>query len=657
MNAVTKPSFHLRGTVKAPAEIRDLQGWLIWRIEVDPVTGQRRKMPYYANREKRAGRNGAPADRGKLVTFAAAVNAASRHGFDGVGLALMPEFNLTVLDFDHCVTGGELNADVAALVADTYAEFSPSGTGVHAIYRGGMPNKKSHATPDRWGFETFHSKGFVTFSGNVLDTCALLGTDDSIAPITDAVRAEYTRRFGQRERPEGAAASSERLGLTPEQAREWLAKIDPDIGYDAWLRVGMALHYEFGDEGFDLWDEWSSAGSKYPGSDGLATHWRSFGRSDGPPVTMASVAKLAGVSMSTAADPLEFPIIDVAALEAEDNAKPLKYQFRPMSDLLNSAPLQWIVKGVLPKAQLGVIYGASGSGKSFAALDMAMAIARGAQWRGHRVTQCPVAYVIAEGAKGFRKRVQAYSQANGVDAAEIPIAGLEAAPSLLDTGDTKELIRGLKALGEVGLVIIDTLAQVTPGADENTAKDMNPAIKRCQAISEATGALVLLVHHAGKDAAKGARGWSGIRAALDVELEVVKTEAGGRYLRLTKSKDDVDGLEWGFELRQITLGVDEDLDPITSCVVVEAEVNKAKAVTRKLGPREQAVVDAFQTIAASQVEGIEVEGVVEEALARVDLEGKKASQVRSNLRSTLRRLLENAEFGIGQAEDGTLFVR
>jgi hypothetical protein len=149
----------------------------------------------------------------------------------------------------------------------------------------------------------------------------------------------------------------------------------------------------------------------------------------------------------------------------------------------------------------------------------------------------------------------------------------------------------------------------------------------------------------------------GFYAACDAELEVVKTETGARYLRLSKSKDGEDGLEWGFELQQVQLGVDEDLDPITSCVVAEAVVNKAKAIDKKLGPRERAVVDAFQVLAEAQTQGIEVEGVIEEALTRVDLEGKKASQVKSNLRSTLRRMLENADFGIGQAEDGTLFVR
>jgi hypothetical protein len=212
-----------------------------------------------------------------------------------------------------------------------------------------------------------------------------------------------------------------------------------------------------------------------------------------------------------------------------------------------------------------------------------------------------------------------------------------------------------KAIGRADLIVIDTLAQVTPGANENASEDLGKALDQCAGIHRATGATVLLVHHSGKDASKGARGWSGVRAAADAELEVER--GAGRVLRTTKQKDGDDNGEWGFELEVVNIGVDEDGDPITSCIVKETEVNKAKAVMKKLGPREKVLVDAFQVIAASQTEGIELEGVVEEAFARVDLEGKKASQVKSNLRATLRRMLENADFGIGEAEDGTLFVR
>jgi hypothetical protein len=48
-----------------------------------------------------------------------------------------------------------------------------------------------------------------------------------------------------------------------EEAREGLELIDPDIGRHDWFAIGCALYKQFGDDGLDLWDEWSSKGSKY----------------------------------------------------------------------------------------------------------------------------------------------------------------------------------------------------------------------------------------------------------------------------------------------------------------------------------------------------------------------------------------------------------
>lgn len=470
-----------------------------------------------------------------------------------------------------------------------------------------------------------------------------------------ALEAQYGKPTETRDRT--ATHSGEVLGLTDAEIRAALSVLDPDMPYDQWCKTGMALHYETRGEGLSYWQEWSANGAEYPGDEELGYKWQSFGRYTGPPVTAGTLVQMAaerGVYVGPAA-PAAATEFDDLTVNADGTPKPLRFQFQPLGELLTARPLGWIVKGLLPKAQLGVIYGASGSGKSFVALDLAMSIARGEPWRGRRVTRMPVAYVIAEGSAGFKKRVEAYAMRHGVKPAEVPIHGLAAAPNLGEPNDVKELIKGLQAIGGVGLVVIDTLAQVTPGADENTGKDMNPIMKRCQAISAATGALVLLVHHSGKDAARGARGWTGIRAALDVEIEVVR-QVNGRFVRLTKSKDDVDGLEWGFDLDIVPVGIDEDGDEITSCVVREAEVPKAVMSDRKLGAREKVVMAAFQTIAEAQTQGIEVEAVVEEALGTMEVEPEKRSKVKANLRATLRNLLKTADSGIGEAEDGTLYV-
>lgn len=242
----------------------------------------------------------------------------------------------------------------------------------------------------------------------------------------------------------------------------------------------------------------------------------------------------------------------------------------PADEFAQRPALRWIVRNVLPEAQLGMIYGASGAGKSFFVLDLAAAVALGQPWRGNRVRQMKVVYVCAEGAGGFRNRVEAYRRQHGVAFGD-QLHVIAGQPNFLANTDSKIVANEVKRIG-AGIVIIDTLAQVTPGGDENSAQDMGKAIKKCRQISEATGAMVLLVHHAGKDAARGARGWSGIRAAADTEIEVSLHKTGVRVARLTKQKDGQDGVAYGFTLETVAIGADEDGDMIESCVTVEADV-------------------------------------------------------------------------------------
>jgi hypothetical protein len=168
-------------------------------------------------------------------------------------------------------------------------------------------------------------------------------------------------------------------------------------------------------------------------------------------------------------------------------------------------------------------------------------------------------------------------------------------------------------------VIIDTFAQVMPGANENAGEDVGKALQHCKGIHKATGAVVILVHHAGKDSSKGARGWSGLRAAADAELEVVRTPTG-RLLRSTKQKDGEDGLEWGFELGVLPIGVDEDGEVLTSCVVQEAAIPmplKGGAGANKNGGVWAArVLEVLGELTLVQTAGIERKAVIEEVLRR-----------------------------------------
>lgn len=174
--------------LRAPAALDALQGWLIWRFEHSPGQAKPRKIPYYTNGGKRYGVQGRPEDREQLTSLEAAKAAAARKGFDGVGLAMLPEWGVSALDFDGCVQDGRVDSAVLDLVAGTYCEFSPSGKGVRAFVLGNLGNHKS-LDLQQFGFETFFSKGFVTFTGNVLPVCEQFDTLDHVGPITAPISA------------------------------------------------------------------------------------------------------------------------------------------------------------------------------------------------------------------------------------------------------------------------------------------------------------------------------------------------------------------------------------------------------------------------------------------------------------------------------------
>jgi hypothetical protein len=652
---VAKLSAHL-SSLAAPNEIRSLQGWVIWRLEHHEGEDKPRKVPYYANGQRRHGRQGSADDRRSLVTFEAARAAAARRGMDGVGLALLPEWGLVALDFDGCIADGALHPEVAEIAAQSYAEYSPSGKGVRVLFKGNLLNRKSFE--GAYGFETFSTKGFVTVTGNVLELTELYGNENTIAEVTLEARALFAKRFGQREERSAAGHDSEVLGLSASDIDRCLEHLDPSTGHDEWLSIGMALHHETRGEGFETWNAWSEGSDKYPGRDVLRYRWDSFGRGGGPAVTgrtLVHLANKAGAGVNTGAGPAsaeEFEVLATAGPGA-----PAKYVFEPVASFASAQGGGWWMKQVLPKAGLAVLYGASGAGKSFVVLDMAMSLARGLPWRGKRCAQARVAYIAAEGAGGFRKRVAAYAQHHDVDLTGAPVVVLNAAPNLMDPKDSAAVAQAVQAAGGADVIVVDTFAQVMPGANENAGEDVGKALGHCKRIHEVTGALVVLVHHSGKDQTRGARGWSGLRAAADAEIEVVKTEAGARYIRLSKSKDDVDGLEWGFELQQVALGVDDDLEPITSCVVKETEVNKAKAISRQLGPVETVVNAVLQEFARAQLTGIEVEAVIVESVRRMPEpdEGKRDAR-RQHVRRALKSLTETDGAPYQVEDDGTISV-
>jgi hypothetical protein len=256
----------------------------------------------------------------------------------------------------------------------------------------------------------------------------------------------------------------------------------------------------------------------------------------------------------------------------------------------------------LGRGAASVIYGESNVGKTFFALDLAMHVAAARPWHGHLVPTGEghagkVVYMACEGGSGIRNRVEALRLEHPelMDQAEQDgdFLLLPTSVDLHGPGDAAALQKVFQDVGRIGLIVIDTLARAMGTGDENTTKDMGAFIANVDKLRHETGAHVMIVHHSGKDASKGARGSGSLRAAVDTEIELARN--GSVIMAETrKQRDMLADKTFAYLLQDVDLGNDEDGDKITSAVVVPTE--PVKPLPRLTGQQKialQALDDAI----------------------------------------------------------------
>jgi len=213
-------------------------------------------------------------------------------------------------------------------------------------------------------------------------------------------------------------------------------------------------------------------------------------------------------------------------------------------DVFMADPPSWRVEGLLPERGVGVLVGGEGSGKTFLAVDLCMAIANGTAYANNfHTTQGRVLYAAAEDKLGVGSRFVAHHQNSGLSVDNITLwQGI----SLADLAD----IEYLEQSGErFQFVVIDTLSKATPRLDENDNSAMASAIGRAYQLSAIWNAFVLLVAHSGKEASKGIRGASSLTANVDTILKVTATTRGKKVgLSLIKQKAGPEGATLNFSL-------------------------------------------------------------------------------------------------------------
>jgi hypothetical protein len=218
-----------------------------------------------------------------------------------------------------------------------------------------------------------------------------------------------------------------------------------------------------------------------------------------------------------------------------------------LKKLLSSADLDRIeepeplVAGMLDLDTLVRVTGKSNAGKSFFTNDLACCIATGQHWHGHRVTQGLVVYVVAEGARGWKKRVRAW-ESRYLNGANIPRENMLILPEPVQAASEEwhHLRTVLVALNKqfgLKMVVFDTQARITVGVNENDNTEMGIFVQRLEQIRRDTHACVMVVHHLGHNGDHG-RGATAVLGALETEIRVDKPEEGHMVVENEKQKNE-----------------------------------------------------------------------------------------------------------------------
>jgi len=233
----------------------------------------------------------------------------------------------------------------------------------------------------------------------------------------------------------------------------------------------------------------------------------------------------------------QYPGVVVSKLLASDDSTEdaqTRFTLHQMAEAFQpQPPIEWVVDGLYSRGSVNIIVGSPGSKKTYSTVDCALAVAMGDQWCGRTTLQGPVLLIDEEsGIRRMNRRLRELAKGRGAsEATPIWYTCLDMF-NALSAGDIVEVDQLMTRIKPV-LVVIDALADVMPGGDENSVKDTHPVFQNLRALAEKHHSAFVVIHHSNKTG--GYRGSSAIQGAVDLML-MVESEAVSPTVTFTTVK-------------------------------------------------------------------------------------------------------------------------
>lgn len=263
-----------------------------------------------------------------------------------------------------------------------------------------------------------------------------------------------------------------------------------------------------------------------------------------------------------------------AAMKISISDRKHKFDRTPLLDMLAEPQPNWLIKGLCYEKSVGVIFGESEIFKSFIVLDLCYRLVHGMEWNGRKLRPRNAIIVAGEGANMLPLRQVAWLKHHDLPVENGGLSIVRCAVNLLDPHEVADFLIRMKEYNtDDALLALDTLSTMIAGQDENTAEVMSQVVEVAKHIAKELNCTVLLVHHTGKDADRGARGNYALHANIDFEWQAVRIGDMMTRLQVTKQKDGAKP-KFFFKANKVMLGIfdNERIERDSLAVVPTQEV-------------------------------------------------------------------------------------
>ena len=223
------------------------------------------------------------------------------------------------------------------------------------------------------------------------------------------------------------------------------------------------------------------------------------------------------------------------------NSGQTEFEFVPVRQMLIPKPVVYLIDEMIETDCMAMLFGASGSGKSFLAIDWSCSVATGTPWFDHDVKQGSVFYLAGEGHAGLSRRLAAWQSHSGINLEPAPLFVSKVPAQLKEWRSASAVIAAIERLstdhGTPALIVVDTFARNMGSGDENSNSDVSQFVNNIDQMRARLGCVVLLVHHTGHAESERARGASALPAAIDSTFRM-DSKTSGITLVNVKAKED-----------------------------------------------------------------------------------------------------------------------